>query len=161
MAIDTSQGWVPFIKPILFFDELYKLSRTLPYTVTKNGLIRARISPNLEKQMCDFYDLPLDVGFYQTPPGWSYPFHADNTRYCAFNQLLCEPNPAYICKMKFSEAILDIPYSYTTAYAINTGMEHNVSNTTTDSTRYLLNIGVDEFIPFDTVINHLKNKGLV
>jgi hypothetical protein len=159
--IDTTLGWTFLKYPIPFLDELYAASRSSDYIITRNGLFRAKADPALEKKICDFYELPLDVGFYKAPPGWSYKLHADNTRNCAFNQLLCDNNPGYISKMRFGSTELDIPYSSDQCCVINTALMHNISNTTTDSTRYLLNIGVKEFITYESVITHLKSKGMV
>lgn len=159
--IDTTIGWTFLIYPVPFFDELYAMSRVVNYSITPNGLIRAKAEADLEEKISDFYELPLDVGFYKSPPGWSYGFHIDRPRNCAFNQLLCNPNSGYISKMKFGKIALDIPYSADRCCVINTALMHNIRNTTTDSTRILLNIGVKEFITYETVVTHLKNKGLM
>lgn len=159
--IDTTAGWTFLKYPVPFLDELYAMSRSVDYSTTRNGLIRAKADSNLEEKISNFYKLPLDVGFYKSPPGWRYRFHSDNTRNCAFNQLLCNANLGYISKMKFGEIELDIPYSSDRCCVINTALMHNISNTTTDSTRILLNIGVKKFITYEAVVTHLKNKGLI
>jgi hypothetical protein len=144
-----------------FIDKIYKLSRLINYNVTSNKLIRGIVPLELQQKICQFYDLDLDVGIYKTPPGWKYKFHKDNTRNCAFNQLLCEPNLNYVNQMMVNEKIENIPYDTDRLCLINTAKFHNVQNNTTDTTRYLLNMGVNHFITFEVVENHLKDRGFI
>lgn len=161
MSIDTSSGWVFLKNPIPEIDTFKYLCPTLNYKKTDNGLIRFKFSHDLDKILSEYFDLSLDVGVYLTYPGWSYPYHCDNTRNCAFNQLLCTPDTGFISKMKFDEIEIDIPYSDNFCCLINVANPHNIRNATKNKMRYLLNIGVEGFLSFETVVRHLKQRKMI
>lgn len=159
--IDTTNGWQFLNIPTPFLDELKTESILTPYELTHNGLVRAKANTALNEKICDFFELGLDVGFYKTPPGWFYKFHRDNSRNCAFNQLLVDNEPEFINMMIFGKTPINIPYSTDKLCLINTGMPHNVINQSTDKTRILLNIGVNKFRKYSDIVQHLKRRGLI
>jgi hypothetical protein len=55
----------------------------------------------------------------------------------------------------------NIPYRTDRLCLINTAELHNVQNNTTDTTRYLLNITIKNFITFEVIENHLRNNGFI
>lgn len=158
---NTSIGWQFLNISVPFYEELKADSIVSPYGLTFNQLIRAKANKQLREKICDFFSLNLDVGFYKTPPGWGYKFHCDDTRNCAFNQLLVDNEPGFINMMAFGSSLIDIPYSTDKLCLINTGMPHNVINRSIDKTRILLNLGVNEFVPYADIVKHLKLRGLI
>jgi hypothetical protein len=156
-----NDAWAFLNSPTPFVDELYNLARLIEYRVTPNGLIRGNIPLELEKKIADFYDLDIGVGIYKTPPRWRYQFHCDNTRNCALNQLLCDPNPLYINQMVVNGNLENIPYTTSRLCLINTSKPHNIQNNTDNATRYLLNISVNNFVTYKIIESHLRDKGFI
>jgi phosphatidylserine decarboxylase len=156
-----NNSWIFLNQPTPFIDELYSLARTIEYNITPNGLIRSTVPADIEQKICKFYNLDLEVGIYKTPPGWQYKFHRDNTRNCALNQLLCDPNDNYVNQMLVNGELKNIPYKTDRLCLINTSELHNVQNNTTDNIRYLLNITIKNFIKFEIIENHLRNNGFI
>ena len=155
------QGWLTLNFNFPYTEELYVDSRLVEYQLTVNKLWRAIASTNVHQKICEFFDLDLDVGYYKTPPGWSYRYHQDNTRKCAFNQLLCDPNTAYTAKIFVAGKVLVIPYKNDKLTLIDTSLYHNVRNNSINDTRYLLNIGVNNFKSFEDTIEHLLIKRII
>ena len=156
-----NNSWIFLNQPTPFIDDLYNLARNIEYYVTPNGLIRRTVPSDIEQKICKFYNLDLEVGIYKTPPGWQYKFHRDNTRNCALNQLLCEPNDNYVNQMLINGELKNIPYQTDRLCLINTAELHNVQNNTLDTTRYLLNITIKNFIKFESIERHLRDNGFI
>ncbi len=156
-----NSGWAILKESPAGFDQVKSIYKSLDYKLTPNKLFRAIVPEELNRTMSDYYDLDLNVGVYMASPGWNYPFHADNTRNCAINQLLTEQRSEYVCKMLIDGMLYDIPYSTDVPCLINTAKLHNVQNNSTEHTRYLLNISINDFITFDEIKTHLARKGLV
>ena len=156
-----NSGWVLLNESSVCFTELKEICNFLNYKTTFNSLFRANVPIEINRKICEYYDLDLQVGVYKTPPGWEYKFHTDNTRNCAINQLLTEQRPEYVGKMIIDDVEYDIPYSMDVPCLINTALPHNVQNNSTSHIRYLLNIHVCNFTTFDITKTHLINKGLI
>ena len=155
-----NNGYLDLNISLPFVDELWHDCRSSFYYQSNNGLPLGKPSIDLIEKTKTFFDLDVYVGYYKNDPGYSYPFHRDNNRNCAFNLLLCQPNSDYQSQIIVNNKVIDVEYKPNSLILLDTSNPHNVCNKSKTETRYLLSVGVLNFHKATYVLEHLKHKNI-